>query len=137
MLSYKTEALKHRDHDRMKRLGEALDISWLQFRLDDCAAWVITGRHGVIRSYGDEDGDGFQISLSYDTSKAETYAEKRIDFCSAPPIGNGLWLRQLPTQDQAAKIRRAVGLRQHRHDSAETLAALAARRPPVNRHKVP
>lgn len=123
MLTYRSQAQKDADKARMARLLAALDATPMAFRLDDCDAWTIFGKHGAIRTYGPDKDDGYHILVEYETSMAQTHALKRIGFCQRPPIGNGVWLRKLPSADQARAIRKTVGIPQYRRMSETARAA--------------
>ena len=119
--TYKSRDEERADKVAMERLLSALDASPKALRVDDCGAWTIFGKHGTIRTYGPDEDDGFQILVGHETSKAQTYAERRIAFCKRPPIGNGLLLDHLPTPEEAEAIRTAVGIKKCKRFSEEEL----------------
>jgi hypothetical protein len=105
---------EHRDADRtaMHSLHTALDAGARALHLDECGAYVITGKSGRIYSRGPIAAEnGWQILLEYQTSMAQTHARKRLAFCPKTATGNGLHLDHLPDAAEAAAIRKALGIR--------------------------
>jgi hypothetical protein len=127
MLTYRSQIEKDADKGRMLDLLEALDATPMALRLDECDAWTISGKRGEIRTYGPDEGSGYQIMIWRCSDRAIGAAEKRIGFCKPPSIGNGLLLQKLPTREQAKAIRKSVGIPQYRRYSEQAVAAALGR----------
>jgi hypothetical protein len=117
---------EHRDADRaaMRSLHTALDTRDRALHLDECGAYVITGKHGRIYSRGPIAAEnGWQILLEHRHTKGENLARAALAFCPKLPMGNGLWLDHLPDAAEAAAIRKAIGLYKRRPAPAHAFTA--------------
>jgi hypothetical protein len=77
------------------------------------------------------DGAGYLLYVSAGESTVKwKHLKHRLSFCRVKQDGDAegcLHLYHLPTADQAAAIRKALGIRQRRHITAEQSASLAGR----------
>jgi hypothetical protein len=118
------------------KLVEALGCREAALRRDECGDWRINGEYGHIYAIpGTIDrpkDEGFQIFVLNGESVRQWSAVKSAMLPFTDITNNGdtegaFFLDRLPTPNEAAIIRRYVGIRKRREDSEETLAALKAR----------
>ena len=118
------------DHDHLETMLTALDASETCFERPYCRGftgdWQITGKLGHVLA----DGDGFLLYVSTEESARRwtNVKERLISFTRLTQDGHDegcLHLDRLPTPDEAAIIREALGIRKRRHLSPEEIAARA------------
>jgi hypothetical protein len=131
--TYKTKDHERLDKAAMGRLLVALNASPSALRMDDCGAWMISGKDGYIYSFGPvADENGFLLMCGAETERQWTAQKKRLSFCKVTQDGDaagGLHLPTLPTPAQATAIRKTLGIRKALSPSAlEALRASAAKR---------
>jgi len=112
MLSYKTLEQARTDKAQLENMHQALNAAKTAFRRDDCDLWVISGKHGYISTWGD--GESFHIVCIAESSERQWGADKkRLSFCRLTQNGDfdgAFRLDRLPTPDEAASIRKALGI---------------------------
>jgi len=100
------------DRAQLKELLVAL-IAWVRaLRRDECGAWCITGKRGTIHTWGD--GVNWVLYVSCRSERHWTATKQRLKFCELVLDGSAeglLRLHRLPTPEQAAVIREALGIR--------------------------
>jgi hypothetical protein len=118
------------DHNHLETMLTALDASETCFERPHCRGftgdWQITGKLGHVLA----DGDGFLLYVSTEESPRRwtNVKERLTSFCTLTQDGDDegcLHLDRLPTPDEAAIIREALGIRKRRHLSPEEIAARA------------
>jgi hypothetical protein len=111
--TYRTLTEKNADGERQRELLKALDASSRALRLDECGAWRISGKRGGIYTWADRPGAGWVILCGCRSPRAWAHTKKRLSFCQVTQDGDEggcLRLRELPTPEQAAVIRKAIGI---------------------------
>lgn len=99
-----------------QRLGRAL-------RRDECGSWRINGTSGHIYA----DGNGWRLYVACRSARAWTAAKGRLGFCRVTQDGDDegvLCLDSLPSPEQAAIIRRTLGIRKRKAVSEATVERL-------------
>jgi hypothetical protein len=97
-------------------------------RRDECGAWTISGTRGTVHTWGD--GKTWVLYVACRSALHWTHTKKRLGFCQVTQDGDDegcLRLHQLPTVEQAAVIRDALGIRKRQHVSAAVLERAASR----------
>lgn len=104
---------RNADKASLKRLLDALRGAGNSLRLDECGDWRIRGRCGHIAAWGD--GETWSLYVQCRSSRHWTATKQRLDFCRVMQDGDDegvLRLMALPAPEQAAAIRKALGIRQ-------------------------
>jgi hypothetical protein len=108
-------------------LLSALGGSGRALRRDECGDWAIIGKRGSIHTWGD--GKTWVLYTACDSPRHWTATKKRLAFCEVRQDGDDegcFRLHQLPSREQAAAIRRAVGIYKRREVSLSVLERLKA-----------
>lgn len=117
--TYETMAEKEADKAQLVRLLDAIDATPNALKLDDCECWQIRGRFGYAATWGD--GKGFMLVFSPGRSARQWGADKqRLSFAAVTQDGHAegiLHLDRLPTEEQGAAIRHALGIHQRKRFS--------------------
>ena len=109
-----TKRVADADVDRIqqKDLLAALNAWGRALRRDECGAWRIDGKRGSIHTWGD--GRTWVLFVACRSRRHWTATKERLSFCRVTQDGDDegcLRLHQLPTREQAAVIRDALGIR--------------------------
>jgi hypothetical protein len=110
--TYESAAEAEADRKQQRSLLTALGAWNRALRRDECGAWRITGTRGSIHTWGD--GKTWVLWVGCRSSQHWTWTKKGLAFCSVTQDGDDEgWLRlfALPTPEQAAAIRDALGIR--------------------------
>ena len=106
--------LRVQDRDELSTLLSVLHGAMNALRRDECGDWTIAGSRGQIRACDET----FYIYVRCHSGQAWTYAKKQLaDFATVHQDGDDegiLMLCRMPGADEAATLRRYVGLRQTR-----------------------
>ena len=111
-LTYKSRDEERGDRRQQERLLAALDAAPSQLRRDEAGWWTITGRRGVIHTWGD--GTTFVVHVRCRSPQHWTFTRRRLAFLTVTQDGDEdgcLRLPRLPTRDEAVVIRDVLGLR--------------------------
>jgi hypothetical protein len=112
------------DREHLQSFLTALDAWTRALRRDDCNDWAISGRYGTIY----RDGDGYILCITTgESARRWGFVKKRLAFCRITQDGDDegcLHLNRLPTSAEADIIREAMGIRQRRRLTPETLNQL-------------
>lgn len=128
METYRSSVEATADKAQLKRLASALNAAKASLRLDECRAWRINGQHGHITTYGPS-GSGWQLYVACRSSQHWTWTKKRLDFCQVTQDGDDegcLRLIEMPTEEQAAAIRKVLGIWQARPAPANAFESSSA-----------
>ena len=115
--SYKSRAEATNDRACLELIREALNAAHNAVRLDECRLWTVRGSRGYVSTWGD--GRTWMLAVGSKTPRQWTFAKHRLT--SFPGLAQltqdgddegVLRLMRLPTLEEAAKIRRAAGIRQ-------------------------
>jgi hypothetical protein len=99
----------------MMALLSALNAQDRALRRDECGDWRIGGTSGHLYTWGD--GKTWLLFVACHSARAWTAAKARLSFCELTQDGDDegtFRLHTLPTPDQAAAIRTALGIRKRR-----------------------
>ena len=111
------------DRALMRELLKALDGSNRALRLDECGAWRITGKHGHFYTWGD--GMTWLLFCDPGSPRKWTNIKKSLSpFCRVTQNGDMegcLRLLARPTPEQAALIRRAIGLKRRKRHAGNAI----------------
>ena len=121
-LTYKSRDEERGDRGQQEKLLAALDAAPSQLRRDEAGWWTITGRRGVIHTWGD--GTTFVAYVRCRSPQHWTFTRRRLAFLTVPQDGEAegcLRLPRLPTRDEAVVIRDVLGLRKRVAYAAPTL----------------
>lgn len=97
---------------QQKGLLAALNARARALRRDECGAWRILGKRGSIHTWGD--GETWVLFVAGRSARHWTAIKNRLPFCDVTQDGDDegcLRLHWLPTPEQAAAIRDALGIR--------------------------
>ena len=115
-MSYKSKAAATTDRACLARLHAALNAAHNAVRLDECRLWTVRGSRGYVSTWGD--GQTWMLAVGSKTPRHWTFAKQRM--ASFPGLAQltqdgdeeGVFrLMRMPTPEEAAEIRRAVGIR--------------------------
>src|SRR5262245_22994897 len=123
--TYETAAEAEADRAQQRALLAALNGWGRALRRDECGAWCIKGKCGSIHTWGD--GATWVLYVACQSTRHWTATKDRLSFCDMTQDAEDegcLRLHQLPTPDQAAVIRDALGIRKYRDVSAAELERL-------------
>ena len=119
MTSYNSRAEATDDRACLELMREALNAAHNAVRLDGCRLWTVRGSRGYVSTWGD--GRTWMLAVGSKTPRHWTFVKQRM--ASFPGLAQltqdgddegVLRLMRLPTPEEAAEIRRAVGVRQSR-----------------------
>jgi hypothetical protein len=100
------------DRVQQKDLLAALNAWGRALRRDECGAWRIDGKRGSVHSWGD--GKTWVLFVAARSRRHWAATKVRLSFCGVTQDGDEegcLRLHQLPSPEQAAAIRDALGIR--------------------------
>jgi hypothetical protein len=100
------------DRDVLRSFLLALDAPKRSLRRDECGAWCITGRKGHTYAWGPS--GGWLLFCGAGSPRKWSLIKRRLHFCKVTQDRDTegcLRLFDLPTPEQAAAIREALGLR--------------------------
>jgi hypothetical protein len=100
------------DRAQQRSLLAALNGWDRALRRDGCAAWRISGSRGSVHSWGD--GKAWVLYARSRSTRHWSATKARLSFCHLTQDGDDegcLRLHHLPTPEQAAAIRDALGIR--------------------------
>jgi hypothetical protein len=138
--TYVSAADAETDRARQKALLAAINGWDRALRRDECGAWCINGTRGSVHSWGD--GSSWVLHVTGRSALHWRWLKKRLSFCRVTQDGDDegcLRLAGLPTSEQAAVIRDALGIRKRmefapddleRRRASMTRLALTASRAP-------
>ena len=119
MTTYKSRAAATADRACLDRLHAALNAANSAMRRDDCRLWKIEGNRGYASTWGD--GQTFMLAVNSVAPRRWTFIKQRMaafpGLAQVTQDGDDegvLRLMRLPTPEEAAEIRRVVGIRQRR-----------------------
>jgi hypothetical protein len=108
-------------------LLDVLDASNVTLGRDRCVDYAIDGKSGKIY----QDGGGYLLYVTTGESAVKwRHIKQRLSFCRVTQDGDDegcLHLDRLPTEDEAALIRKTLGLRKRREVSPEEWARITDR----------
>jgi hypothetical protein len=113
------------DRAALRELAHALDATGSSLSRDDCRQWWIWGSRGRICSDGAV--GSWTLVIECETAREWSAVERSLSFCITGQNGDSegnFRLDGLPTPEQAAAIRKALGLRKRRSVTQETLERL-------------
>ena len=125
--SYRNREEERDDRAQQTRLLVALGAAPSQLRRDECGWWIIAGRHGAIRTWGD--GKTWGAYVTGRSARHWTAIKRRLAFMTVTQDGDDegcLRLFRLPTPEGAALIREVMGLRKRRTLTEESRTGLIA-----------
>jgi hypothetical protein len=125
MLSYAAFKEAKADRDVLRGLLFALDVSKRTLRRDEYDAWCIRGRRGHVYTWGPSGGR--LLFCDGHSPRKWSAIKRRLSFCKLTQDGDTegcLRLLDLPTPEQAAEIRNALGLRRRRAANAGSFAKI-------------
>jgi hypothetical protein len=113
-------------------LGSALKSRKTALRRDECGDWRILGRHGHIYAVpiaAAPSGAGYQLMVLPEAGSARgwTAAKQVLNFARLTNDGDtegAFILDRLPTQEEAARIRRVLGIAKRKELSPEHVQKL-------------
>ncbi|HEX2431162.1 MAG TPA: hypothetical protein VHK03_10410 [Aestuariivirgaceae bacterium] len=111
------------DRDVLRSLLLALDAPKCSLRRDECGSWRVTGRKGHIYTWGPS--GGWLLFCDGHSPRKWSAIKRRLSFCKVTQDGDTegcLRLFALPTPEQAAEIRKALGVRRKRAANAGSFA---------------
>jgi hypothetical protein len=91
-------------------------------RRDECGAWCIFGKRGSIHTWGD--GNTWVLFVAARSRRHWAATKVRLSFCGVTQDGDEegcLRLHQLPSPEQAAAIRDALGIRKKMEFASDDL----------------
>lgn len=101
---------KKSDRDAMRTLAQAIVVSQRQLSRDACGDWNLRSRRGHFST----DGHSFYAYLKLPSSRRWEFAKRKLHFLFLTQDGDeeGVFrLKALPTAEQAAVLRKALGFR--------------------------
>jgi hypothetical protein len=110
------------DRTALQELLAALSATGRALRRDGCKAWRINGTRGHIYTWGTP--GRWVLTVSCRTARHWTATKRRLVFCRVTQDGDDegcLRLDAPPTTDEAAAIRKALGIRKRRAFDEDTL----------------
>jgi hypothetical protein len=125
MLSYAGIKEAKADRDVLRGLLLVLDVSKRTLRRDECGAWCIRGHRGHVYTWGP--GGGWLLFCDGHSPRKWSAIKRRLHFCKVTQDGDTegcLRLFHLPTPEQAAAIRKALGLRRKRPANTGSFAGI-------------
>jgi hypothetical protein len=115
MLNYANSKEADADRNALRGLLLVLDVSNRTLRRDECGAWGIRGRRGHVYTWGPS--GGWLLFCEGHNPRKWAAIKRRLSFCRVTQDGDTegcLRLFDLPTPEQAAAIRKTLGLRRRR-----------------------
>jgi hypothetical protein len=115
MWTYESTGHDQDDKAQLETLRMALNGAKASLRLDDCRLWTLRGKRGYASTWGD--GKTWCLFAGARSPRAWTAMKQRLAFCQVTQDGDeeGVFrLNRLPTPEEAAEIRVALGIRQTR-----------------------
>jgi hypothetical protein len=112
MDTYASQAEFLADKAQLRAMVVALDAAQSQLRLDACRTWTIQGKRGYVATWG----DGKQWFIYCSPGSARKWGNIRralspLGRCTQDGDDEGIIrIDQLPNPEQAAAIRKAIGL---------------------------
>jgi|GEM_PF-2077156 len=125
--TYNTAADAQADRRQQQALLAALAAADRALRRDECGAWHIGGSRGSIHTWGD--GRSWVLFVSCRSALHWTHTKRKLAICTVTQDGDDegcLRLHQLPTPEQAAVIREALGIPKRRTITDEIRQRLKA-----------
>jgi hypothetical protein len=125
MLNYANSKEAKADCDVLRGLLHALDVSKRTLRRDECGAWRILGRKGHAYTWGPS--GGWLLFCDAGSPRKWSAIKRRLSFCKVTQDGDTegcLRVFDLPTPEQAAVIRRALGLKHRRAANSGSFAGI-------------
>jgi hypothetical protein len=130
-------ARANRKADRISllQLTNALRVSQGRIKKDACSDWNIFARRGHIST----DGTGcFYIYVQFGSPRLWTFTKRKLEFFTVSQDGDDegiLMMREVSTTEQAAVIRKVLGLRKAPSLTTEQREMISRRlkKPPINR----
>jgi hypothetical protein len=126
--TYETAAEAEADRTQQKALLAALGGWDRALRRDECGAWRIEGKRGSAYTWGG--GKTWVLFVACRSALHWTHTKRRrLSFCMVTQDGEEegcLRLHMLPTPEQAAVIRDALGIHKHREVSTAVRERLQA-----------
>ena len=110
------------DREQQTRLLAALGAAPSQLRRDKCRWWIISGRRGVIQTWGD--GKSWLAYLRCRSKQHWTFTKRRLAFMTVTQDGDDegcVRLFRLPSPPEAVVIRDVMGLRKRVAYAPETM----------------
>ena len=126
-LTYRNRDEERDDRQQQERLLVVLEATPSQLRRDECGWWIIGGRCGTIHTWGD--GKTWLVYVTCRSARHWTATRRRLRFMTVTQDGDDegcLRLFRLPTPEEAAVIRDALGLRKRRTLTEESRTRLIA-----------
>jgi hypothetical protein len=111
------------DRELLLSLADALQVSKANIRRDPCGDWNIFGRHGHVS----RDGVGFYVYLQLETKRRWEKTKRLLSFLTVTQDGDDEGILKMgdpPTAEQAATLRKLLGLRKAAPATEEQLATL-------------
>ncbi len=121
-----------RDKRIMTDLSDALEISRRELHLDSCGDWCIMGRNGWINP----GARAWFLMISAKSKRAWSATKKKLSFMELLKDGDEeghFCLARLPTLEEAAILRKVVGLRKRPELATEHAQQLSIRMKTINR----
>ena len=125
--TYDSPAEAEADRAQQKQLLTALNGWDRALRRDECGAWTIIGKQRSIHTWGDR--KSWVLFVACQSKVGWTRTKRRLSFCTVTQDGEDegcLRLHQLPMADQAAVIRKVLGIRKRQEFSEEQRQRLIA-----------
>jgi hypothetical protein len=117
--------LRQQNRADLAGLLEAINGASNALRRDECGDPVITGSRGAIRSCNGK----FSVYVTCRSARHWHFVKKALSgFCAVTQDGDDdgiVQLKHVPTGDEVARLRDAIGLRQTRPNAADHLASFA------------
>jgi hypothetical protein len=129
MLTYRSAI--DADVDRLQQFAllQAIGGQDRALSRDACGAWMLSGKHGHIYSWGDVGRASWFLYVECPTERAWAAAKRKLSFCELRQDGDneGVFrLAGLPTAARAKVVRTVLGIRKRREYDAVTLQRLRA-----------
>jgi hypothetical protein len=120
----KLNVVRGQDRAELETLLTAVNGAMNAIRRDECGDWTIAGSRGTVRACNGR----FYVYIPCRSAMAWTYAKKQLGGFTTPHQDGDdegiLTLSRMPDENEAATLRRYIGLRQTRDvppDRAQTL----------------
>ena len=121
-LTYVNRDQARDDRQQQERLLAALDAAPSQLRRDEAGLWIVSGRRGIIQTWGD--GRSWLAYVRCRSRQHWTFTKRRLAFMTVTQDGDEegcLRLFHLPSPQEALVIRDALGLRKRVDYAPHTL----------------